>query len=176
MSHQIKCRGADFRQAASLRVLRMLLLSLLMLVGHSAWADPVLAEGELEMAKNNHAHIIALHEVAKAQLQAGQPNGAAFGFSAAQVKARVMSARLARVLAQNVDTLQRGLYTDAAAQQRAIDHNEAARQLATALEGHFATLVMQPTSQTELALTDAALAQLALHMTQLEQAMLAAQQ
>jgi hypothetical protein len=39
-----------------------------------------------------------------------------------------------------------------------------------------ATLVMQPTSQTELALTDAALAQLALHMIQLEQAMLAAQQ
>jgi len=35
---------------------------------------------------------------------------------------------------------------------------------------------MQPTSQTELALTDAALAQLALHMIQLEQAMLAAQQ
>lgn len=39
-----------------------------------------------------------------------------------------------------------------------------------------ATLVVQPTSQTELALTDAALAQLALHMIQLEQAMLAAQQ
>ncbi|ATE72959.1 hypothetical protein [Lysobacter capsici] len=176
MSHRIQYRGAGLRQAAGLQALRMLLLSLLMLLAHGAWADPVVAVHELETAKGNHAQIIALHEVAKAQLQAGQANGAAFGFSAAQVKARLMSARLAKVLGQNVDTLQRGLYTDAAAQQRAIDHNEAARQLASALEGHFATLVVQPTSQTELALTDAALAQLALHMTQLEQAMLAAQQ
>lgn len=173
MSHRIEYRGASPRPIAALR---MLLLSVLMLVGHVAWADPVLAEHELEMAKGNHAHIIALHAVAKAQLQAGQPNGAAFGFSAAQVKARLLSARLASVLGYNLDTLQRGLYTDAAAQQQAVDHNEAARQLAVALDGHFTTLVVQPTSQTELALTDAALAQLASHMTQLEQAMLAAQQ
>lgn len=176
MFHGIRYHGASPRRSVGPQALRMLLLSLLMLVAQGAWADPVLAEHELETAKGNHAHIIALHAVAKAQLQAGQPNGAAFGFSAAQVKARLMSARLARVLGQNVDTLQRGLYTDAAAQQQAIDHNEAARQLASALEGHFATLVAQPTSQTELALTDAALAQLALNMTQLEQAMLAAQQ
>lgn len=176
MSHRIKYRDASPRQAAGLQALRMLLLSLLMLVAHGAWADPVLAEHELEMAKDKHAHIIALHEVAKAQLQAGQPNGAAFGFSAAQVKARLLSARLARVLGHNVDTLQRGLYTDAAAQQQAVGHTEAARQLAVALDGHFTTLVVQPTSQAELALTDAALAQLALHMTQLEQAMIASQQ
>ena len=176
MSHRINCRGANPRPAAGLHALRMLLFSLLMLVAHGAWADPVVAQHELESAKGNHAHIIALHAVAKAQLQAGQPNGAAFGFSAAQVKARLMSARLAKVLGQNVDTLQRGLYTDAVAQQQAIDHSEAARQWASALDGHFTTLVVQPTSQTELALTDAALAQLANHMTQLEQAMLAAQQ
>ncbi|KRB06600.1 hypothetical protein [Lysobacter sp. Root690] len=176
MSRRIKYRGAGFRQAVSLHALRMLLLSLLMLVAHGAGADPVLADHELQTAKDSHTQLTALHAFAKSQLQAGQPSGAAFTFATEQAKSKLLAARLAKVEGQNIDSLQRGLYSDAVAQQQAIDHSVAARQLATALQGQFATLVVQPTSQTELAIADAAMVQLSNRLIQLEQAMIASQQ
>lgn len=176
MSYAIAHPVAARRGCVASGALRTLLLSLLMLVAQSVGADPVLADNELQTAEDYHAQLVQLHAIALTQLQAGQANGAAFTFAMEQTKSHYLSLRLARVEGQNVDTFQRGLYSDGAAQQQAIAHADAAKQLAAALEGYFSTLVAQPTSQTDLAMADAAMASLSAQLVELEQAMIDSQQ
>lgn len=176
MSYAIAHPVGARRGGAAFGVLRMLMLSLLMLVSTGAWAHPVLADNDLQVAKRSHAFLTTLHETAQMQLQAWQLNVVVLTFSLEKAEANNLSVKLAKLESENVDTFQRGLYSDGAAQQQAIAHADAAKQLAAALEGYFSTLAAQPTSQTDLAMADAAMASLSAQLVELEQAMIDSQQ
>lgn len=173
MSDGIAYPGAIRRRVAALRVF---LLSLLMLVAQGASAEPVLAGQLLDSAKQIHAHLKLQHQIAKMNLQAGQSDAAVMAFTLERSEAIALSAKLSRLYSENQSTFQNGQYLNATAQQQAISYNQTAKQSSMRLDMQLMMLTMQPTSQIDLMMAEMEMELLARRMTQLEQAMIAAQQ
>lgn len=176
MSHAIALSAARRRASAPFAALRAAALSLLMLFAHGASADPAAAEQRLDVTKQNFLALKQNYTIAKMHLQAGQTNPAAVSFTLAKVQAQQMTANLVMLRNDNQHTLDNGLYLNGAAQQQAVNYSDVAKSLAQQLQTRLMILSIQPTSQVDLVLADQSLSQLTLKMTQLEQAMIAAQQ
>ncbi|MEH6419620.1 hypothetical protein [Pseudomonas sp. CGJS7] len=176
MSHAIALPAASRRQAAAFAALRMLMLSLLMLLSHGAWADPAAANQALTVSKQNFALLKQNYTVAKMQVQAGQPNAAIVSFTLAKAQAAQMGSNLIRLLNENKHSLENGLYLNHSAQENAVQYSSIAKNSAQLLQTRLAILSIQPGSQVDLIMADQALAKLTFDMTRLEQEMIAAQQ
>lgn len=179
MSHAIATLDHAHRPARShgpLFGLKAMLLLLLTLVSHGAWADPVAAQPLLHSAKQVHAELKLQHQIAKMQLQAGQPNAAVTTFTIERFKAGQLLNKLKSLYVENVDTFQRGLYVNGAAQEQAIARNDIAKNDARTLDIQLAVLIAQPTSAAQMATVEFTMQLLDIRMTQLEQSMVAAQQ
>lgn len=156
--------------------LKTMLLVLLTLVSQGAWADPVAAEPLLHSAKQVHAELKLQHQIAKLQLQAGQTNAAVTTLTVERFKAGQLLNKLKSLYVENVDTFQRGLYVNGAAQEQAITRNDIAKNDAWTLDIQLAVLIAQPTSASQMVTVEYTMQLLEIRMTQLEQAMVAAQQ
>jgi len=176
MSHAIASTTTRRRAGATFAALRAAALSLLLLFAHGASADPVVAQQRLTVVKQNFIALKQNYTIAKMQLQMGQPSPAGVSFTLAKVQSQQMAANLTMLLNDNRHTLDNGLYLNGAAQQQAVNYNDVAKALTQQLQTRLLILSLQPTSQLDLVLADNSLTQLTLKMTQLEQAMIAAQQ
>lgn len=176
MSHTIALSAARRRASAPFAALRAVALTLLMLFAHGASADPAAADQRLAIAKQSFASLKQNYTIAKMQLQMGQGTPAAVSFTLAKTQAQLMSSHLVMLRNDNQHTLDNGLYLNGAAQQQAVNYSDVARSLTLQLQTRLMILSIQPTSQLDLVLADQSLTQLTLKMTQLEQAMIAAQQ
>ncbi|MBN7136649.1 hypothetical protein A7A76_18005 [Lysobacter enzymogenes] len=176
MSHTLALSAARPRASAPFAALRAAALTLLMLFAHGASADPAAADQRLAIAKQNFTALKQNYTIAKMQLQMGQPTPAGVSFTLAKVQAQQMVSNLVSLRTENQHTFDNGLYLNGAAQQQAISYSDVAKSLAQQLQTRLLILSLQPTSQLDLVLADQSLSQLTLKMTQLEQAMIAAQQ
>lgn len=176
MSHTIALSAARRRASAPFAALRAVALTLLMLFAHGASADPAAADQRLAITKQNFTALKQSYTIAKMQLQMGQPTPAGVSFTLAKAQAQQMVANLVTLRNDNQHTLDNGLYLNGAAQQQAVNYTDVAKSLAQQLQTRLMILSIQPTSQLDLVLADQSLTQLTLKMTQLGQAMIAAQQ
>ncbi|WP_394537978.1 hypothetical protein PRJ39_18895 [Lysobacter enzymogenes] len=176
MSHAIASAPTRRRAGASFAALRAVALSLLMLFAHGAGADPVAADQRLAIVKQNFTSLKQNYSIAKMQVQMGQTSPASVSFTLAKIQAQQMVSNLVILRNDNQHTFDNGLYLNGAAQQQALNYNDVAKSLAQQLQTRLLILGMQPASQVDLVLADQSLTQLTLKMTQLEQAMIAAQQ
>lgn len=168
--------AARRRASAPFAALRAIALSLLMLFALGAGADPVAADLRLMVVKQNFTALKQNYSIAKTQLQMGQTIPASASFALARAQAQEMASNLAILRNDNQHTLDNGLYLNGAAQQQAVSYTEVARSLTQQLQTRLLILSMQPASQVDLVLAEQNLTQLTLKLTQLEQAMIAAQQ
>ncbi|MGO4774183.1 hypothetical protein AB4084_01390, partial [Lysobacter sp. 2RAB21] len=86
-----------------------------------------------------------------------------------------LTAYLMRLLSDNKDTFDRGLYRDGNSQQRAINFTSIAKQHCQVLETQLMILSMQPTSQVDLIMAEMSMTQLTQDLRNIEQAMADAQ-
>jgi hypothetical protein len=155
--------------------MKLLLLSLLMMFSSGVLADPTAANQSLSTAKQRFEVVKLDHQIAKLQLQQGNTNAARTSFTMEQIEAAGLTANLARLLNDNKDTFDRGLYRDGTSQQRAINFTAIAKQHCQVLETQLVILTMQPTSQIDLILAEMSMTQLTQDLRNIEQAMADAQ-
>ncbi|QQQ00034.1 hypothetical protein [Lysobacter enzymogenes] len=168
--------AARRRASAPFAAFRAFALTLLMLFVHGAGADPVAADQRLAIVKQNFTALKQNYSIAKMQLQMGQTTPASVSFTLARAQSQQMVSNLAILRNDNQHTLDNGLYLNGAAQQQAVNYTDVAKSLTQQLQTRLLILSMQPASQLDLVLADQSLTQLTLKLTQLEQAMIAAQQ
>jgi hypothetical protein len=155
--------------------MKLLLLSLLMMFSSGVLADPAAANQSLSMAKQRFEVVKLDHQIAKLQLQQGNTNAARTSFTMEQIEAAGLTANLMRLLNDNKDTFDRGMYRDGTSQQRAINFTAIAKQHCQVLETQLVILTMQPTSQIDLILAEMSMTQLTQDLRNIEQAMADAQ-
>ncbi|MBT2747118.1 MULTISPECIES: hypothetical protein [unclassified Lysobacter] len=155
--------------------MKLLLLSLLMMFSSGVLADPTAASQSLSMAKQRFEVVKLDHQIAKLQLQQGNTNAARTSFIMEQIEAAGLTANLMRLLNDNQDTFDRGLYRDGNSQQRAITFTSIAKQHCQVLETQLMVLSMQPTSQIDLIMAEMSMTQLTQDLRNIEQAMADAQ-
>ncbi len=138
----------------------------LALTSMTAAADPQLAMAELQRVRAQYAAMETDFQLGKAYASVGNANAARSQFERARIDAVLFGLYATQLQQQNQDSLQRGLYDDRAALERAIVCNGTLRVQASVLQVQMAVLVQQPLSQAQIASVDA---QMVLTKIQLQQ-------
>ncbi|MFZ5638839.1 MAG: hypothetical protein ACOY82_19890 [Pseudomonadota bacterium] len=137
---------------------RWMLGVVLALAATTAAADPQFAMAELQRVRAQYATLELDFQFGKAFASVGNAASARSQFERARIDAALFGAYATRLQQQNQDSLQRGLYDDRAALERAIVCNSVLRAQASVLQVQMAFLVQQPLSQAQIASTDVQMA------------------
>lgn len=146
--------------------------ALLMLVGHAAFAEPVKAMQALQSAKSEYQILKINYQIGKSIVLPAQRVPS---FVQAHYRANITSQHLARMGAENADTLRRGLCSNCAAQRNAVRLSEVAITQIATLRQSLMILIQVPSSQADMVMADLEIHKLNSTLANLEQAMVAAQ-
>jgi hypothetical protein len=169
-------RVGQWSLAASRRFgLAAMLMSLTMLFGGAAHAQPVIASQYLQLTKNDFT-------VAKINYQIGRNyavvlNAAAARsyFMAARVNSIQMRTHALYLQQENLNTLASGQYRNAAYQQMAVSYSNLLSSQVSLLDAYLSILSQTPLSQGARVNVDAMIIQITTTLLQTEQAMILAQ-
>lgn len=159
----------------SFRVVQHWMLGIVLaLTSMTAVADPQLASAELQRVRAQYATMDVDFRFGKAYASIGNANAARSQFIRARTDAVLFGLYATRLQQQNQDSLQRGLYDDRAALERAIACNSTLRVQGSILDVQMAVLVQQPLSQAQIASVDAQMVMTNIRLQQCIQEQLAA--
>ncbi|QQP96056.1 hypothetical protein [Lysobacter enzymogenes] len=159
------------RARALLAFLAAALFAAMLSFSGAAAADPAVASQIMQIARQDR-QLMDLHiQIARQQASMGNIVGAKNSYTSAQIQAIKLNMDFVRLVAEHRDSLDRGLYRNRAALERAINYAQLANADAQMLSLDLQQLVQLPTSpqlQTRLQID---LITFSTHLTQLEQAM-----
>lgn len=154
-----------------LAMLGALLLATSLLFSGRASADPAVANQVMQVIRLDR-QVFDMHlQIARQHATNGNVNAARTAFISAHMKAIILNLDLVRLREANQDSLDRGLYRDRAALERAIQFGQQATLQSQIVAMDLQLLTQDPLSLSLRARLDMDLVMLDMNMTQLEQAM-----
>jgi hypothetical protein len=169
-------RVRQWSSAASRRFgLATMLMSLTMLFGSVAHAEPTLASQYLQLTKNNFAVAKINYQIGRNYATASNAAVARSYFIAARSNSIQMYTHSLNLQQQNLDTLARGQYRNAAYQQMAVSYSRLLSSQVSLLDAYLSILTQTPLSQNARVNVDAMIIQITSTLLQTEQAMVLAQ-
>lgn len=152
----------------------MMLCWLVFLVGN-AQAEPGIANQYLQITKNQFTTTKIYHQFGSSYAQAGNVAAARQYYTVASINAAMMRNSAINLYSQNIDTLNRGLYRNAAYQQQAVSYSNVLQYQTQVLGLHLTILSQSPLSTSSRISADLTIAQINVTLLNLEQAMRLAQ-
>ncbi|MGH8080680.1 MAG: hypothetical protein ACREP7_08900 [Lysobacter sp.] len=151
--------------------LSALLMAAALLFSGRAAADPAAANRVMQVIAVDRQVLDMNIQLAKQMARTGDLNAARSAFLSAQMHATMLNMDLVRLHQENQDSLDRGLYRDRAALERAIQHGRVAEMNMQVVSMDLQLLVQQPGSVQFQARLDLDMVMFNTEMTQLERAM-----
>lgn len=168
----VLAQAAPLRRArALLMFLSAALLAALLSFSGKAAADPAVASQIMQIMRQDR-QLLDLHiQMARQQASAGNIAGAKSSYLSAQIQAIKLNMDFVRLVQENRDSLDRGLYRDRIALERAISYAQVVSTDTQFLQIDLQLLAQQPASPDFQVRLQIDLITFSAHVTSLEQAM-----
>lgn len=152
-----------------------MLLSMMVFFAGYAQAEPGLANQYLQVTKSNFYVTKLNFQIGSSYAQTGNAAAARQSFTSAYINSVVMQSNATSLYAQNVDTLNRGLYRNAYYQQQAVSYSNILRSQIQVLSVNLSILSQSPLSASTRISAEIGIMQINATLLNLEQAMVLAQ-
>lgn len=172
----IAMRVGQWSLAASRRFgLTAMLMSLTLLFGSVAHAEPAAANQYLQIAKQDFSVLKVYYQLGRNYALAGNAAQAKNVFLQAQINAFKLTNDATALYQQNVDTLNRGLYRNLGYQQQAVSYSSLLLSQVQLMRARLGVLTQSPLSPSARTSVDISILQVTTTLAQTEQAMILAQ-